>query len=426
MKRNVWAVLVLSATLGRGAAQAESAVAYENGRWFTGTAFESRTMYVAEGRFVARPRRIASVVDLKGGHVVPPFAEAHNHNLEPGKRVDAVIRDYARAGVFYVQNPNCLPEARAALQEILARPAAPEATFASGGLTGPGGHPLELATRNIARGFWAAKDGEGAFFFAVRDASALHEVWPALLRARPDFVKVLLLYSEEYAARLADPATLGWRGLDPSLVPSIVARARAADLRVVAHVETAADFHVAVDAGVDQIAHLPGFRGDEKTALPDVGRYEIQEADARRAARRGTVVVTTVSGLARYADERKDGALREAADALQRRNLMLLKKHAVPLAIGSDEYRDTSVQEALYLHALGVFDAAEMLRIWTETTPRAIFPKRRLGRLARGYPASFLVLEGDPLADFSNVTRIRLRVKHGQTLVLEDEEKGGL
>ncbi len=69
--------------------------------------------------------------------------------------------------------------------------------------------------------------------------------------------------------------------------------------------------------------------------------------------------------------------------------------------------------EAMYLSSLGVYDNAELVRMWSEETSRAIFPRRRIGRLENGYESSFLVLEDDPLMDFSNVKRIKLRVKQG-------------
>lgn len=185
---------------------------------------------------------------------------------------------------------------------------------------------------------------------------------------------------------------------------------------MIAHVESAADFHAAVAAGVDQIAHLPGFRGDPAAALPGPSRYEIREADARMAGRRNIAVVTTIAGLARDADEQRDPVLRRAADRLYTANLEMLRKQGVPIAVGSDEYGDTSVGEALYLHALGVFRPAELLRMWTETTARTIFPNRLIGRLEPGYEASFLSLSGNPLADFSAVKQIRLRVKQGRVI----------
>ena len=57
-----------------------------------------------------------------------------------------------------------------------------------------------------------------------------------------------------------------------------------------------------------------------------------------------------------------------------------------------------------------------LLRLWTTTTPQAVFPDRRIGRLDAGYEASFLVLEDNPLEDFGAVRTIRERVKQGHRL----------
>ncbi len=84
--------------------------------------------------------------------------------------------------------------------------------------------------------------------------------------------------------------------------------------------------------------------------------------------------------------------------------------------ISGEQPMPTARDEALFLHARGFFDAATLLRLWTEDTARTIFPGRRIGRLAEGYEASFLVLDGDPLRDFSAVGQIGLRVKQGREL----------
>lgn len=94
----------------------------------------------------------------------------------------------------------------------------------------------------------------------------------------------------------------------------------------------------------------------------------------------------------------------------------MMKKHGVRVILGSDSYRNTSLPEAMYLASLGVYSNGELLRLWSEETPRAIFPNRRIGRLAPGYEASFLALDRDPIADFSNVNSVRLRVKQGITI----------
>jgi imidazolonepropionase-like amidohydrolase len=215
------------------------------------------------------------------------------------------------------------------------------------------------------------------------------------------------MYSEEYAQRKDDPAKRSWKGLDPKLLPEIVRRAHAAGLRVATHVETATDFHHAVRAGVDEIAHLPGFRPERE--LPYEGaRFRITDADAKLAARRGVVVQTTVGSLLAM----NQPVARETIAA----NLRTLRRHGVKIAIGSDDYRKGVLPEVAQLRALGIFSDAELLDLWTRVTPQSIFPARKIGRLAPGYEASFLVLEGDPLADFANAQRIQMRVKRGLVL----------
>jgi imidazolonepropionase-like amidohydrolase len=51
-----------------------------------------------------------------------------------------------------------------------------------------------------------------------------------------------------------------------------------------------------------------------------------------------------------------------------------------------------------------------------ETTPQAIFPSRKIGRLDEGYEASLLVLRGDPLKDLERLGDVRLRIKQGRVL----------
>ena len=83
------------------------------------------------------------------------------------------------------------------------------------------------------------------------------------------------------------------------------------------------------------------------------------------------------------------------------------------LAIGSDNVGDSSVLEAEHLQSLDVVDELALLKIWAEDTPRSILAQRRIGFLREGYEASFLALEGNPLDDWRNIRRIKLRFKQG-------------
>lgn len=399
MRRLVVCLLALAAL----PALAEN-LAFVNGLWFDGERFVPRTMYVTGATFAAKkPKEIDRTIDLGGKYVVPPFGEAHNHNVADSDRLGALVAKYLAEGVFYVKNPNSLPRVTTSLAGKINVPTSIDVTFAMGGLTGAGGHPVDIITPR--RGF-RPEDGEGAFYWIVDDAAQLAQKWPAIVAGKPDFLKTYLLYSEEYAQRRGKEEYGSYRGLDPALLPEIVRRAHAASLRVSTHVETAADFRAAVAAGVDEINHLPGFRPDREDARAyvNVDRYQLSTADARAAARRGITVVTTITGHSA-----------EARPVITH-NLRVLRDAGVRIAIGSDSYRDTSKAEIEALRRLGVFTNVELLKLWSESTAAAIFPGRRLGRLAPGYEASFLALEGDPIADLANTARIAMRVKQGVVL----------
>jgi len=70
------------------------------------------------------------------------------------------------------------------------------------------------------------------------------------------------------------------------------------------------------------------------------------------------------------------------------------------------------------LIAIGAFDGPAVLKLWIDTAPTTIFPGRRIGCLKVGCEADFLVLDGDPLADFSATARIRQAWKDGRTLTV--------
>jgi imidazolonepropionase-like amidohydrolase len=384
---------------------------FTNGRWFNGRDFDERAMYAVNGVFQSRrPTAVDTTIDLQGGFVVPPFAEAHNHNIEGSSRTAATLARYIAEGIFYVMNPNSLPRSSAAVADRVNKPNAVDVIFANGGLNVSGGHPYELVQRNIARGSWKPEDAEGAFYHTIDDRAALDAKWPAIVAGKPDFIKIYLLFSNEYAKRKDDSTVRGVKGLDPALVPEIVRRAHEAGLRVGAHIENVADFRTAVASGVDVIMHMPGYGW---LGSGDSAQYVLSAADAVEAARRRTAVVTTLAfGQRANAPGRTPSQVRR--NAVHAANLRTLKAAGVSIAIGSDNYGATSRSEALYLSDLGVWSNLELLKLWSETTPALIFPKRKIGALRDGYEASFVVLELDPLQDFANVLRITRRVKQGR------------
>jgi imidazolonepropionase-like amidohydrolase len=385
-----------------------AATEYRGGRWFDGTRFVEQTMWVVGDRFTTtKPARDATVVDLAGGFVVPPFAEGHNHWLEP-TLVDTYIAVHLRQGIFYVKDMSTPPVFHDAIRAKLNKPDSVDYVAAHQGFTGPGGHPIEivdqLAAFKLVPEPWAASHGDGDALFVVTSEADIERVWPKLVASKPDFVKLFLIHSEDYAARRDDPKrSPKERGIDPTLVPAIVSRAHAARLRVMAHIEDAHDFNVAIAAGADDIAHLPFVDAADREA------YRIADADIRAAGARHATIATTLEWLS----DAKPG---DPRIEVTRDNLARLRAGGVIVTLGTDLFRTTAHAEADRIAALGLMTKPELLVMWCTTTPRAMFPQRDLGRFTEGAEASFLVLEGDPLVDFANTHRIVRWVKQGQEL----------
>jgi len=417
-------LVALFATLSAHAQVPTAAHNYEfaNGNWFDGQKFVQRSFYSVGGVLRSRrPAHVDRVFDFSGKYVVPPFGEAHNHNLDwsSDERFNRVNKMYLDAGIFYVKNPNSLLRSRQPTLAHINLPNSVDGILSNGGLTGSGGHPIEIVSPQ--RGFNPG-DGEGQFYYVIDTVADLERKWPAIKAGQPDFIKTYLIYSEEYPKRKGDKTYDGWKGLNPSVLPEIVRAAHREGLRVSTHVETATDFHNAIVAGVDEINHLPGFRPERNdfANYMNLARYQISEADAKLAGRKHIVVVTTIGeAVDETFNEKHNERDRLAVRAMLIQNLNVLRKNQVSIAIGSDSFRQTAQAEALSLAKLQTFDNLTLLKMWCETTAATIFPKRKIGYLKDGYEANFLVLSANPLTDFANVKTIDLRFKWGEPLITQ-------
>jgi hypothetical protein len=129
------------------------ALAFVNGRWFTGEGFEPRTFYSVNGVLETRaPARIDRTIDLAGGFVIPPFGDSHTHNLDGAFRIDTMVAGYVREGTFYVQVLTNTRSGADAVRAMFNRPCALDVAHANGGLTSTLSHPF-LAYEPRAMGF---------------------------------------------------------------------------------------------------------------------------------------------------------------------------------------------------------------------------------------------------------------------------------
>ena len=415
LHRIVYVAILITASLTGAWSQetGNSSYAFVNGKWFDGRTFVDRPFYSVSGLLHPnRPYKLDREIDLHGGYVIPACAEAHNHNATADN--EAAVDRYLDSGILYVKNPANLPGVREGGR--INRSNGIDVVFSNGVLTSSGGHPIGLWKRNVERGAMKPEDGEGSFFYTVDSLGDLEQKWPKVLATKPNFIKIILVYSEEFDQRKNNDKYFSRRGLDPQLIRPIVDRAHRVRLTVSAHVESATDFHHAVQAGVDEINHMPGFwPSDEAIAAADFTRYRISDADATTAGRKHIRVVTTL-GEALDTIRSKPAPGMEQLLSVYRDNLAVLRKHRVTLLIGSDQFRRSARDEALSLAREKLFTNDQLLRSWCVATPLAIFPKRRVGELKDGYEANFVVLGHDPLLDFTAVQDVRLVFKKGEQI----------
>ena len=380
-------------------AQAEEVVHFRNGMWLNDNVFEKGDFYAVDGvlrkHFEGTPSR---VIDLKGKFVIPPFADAHNHGFGSSQRLNDEIQSFLSRGIFYVMNPNNVAKFAQDVRSRVNKPDSVDVIWSNGGLTSSGGHPVQIYARIAAHNQreWTPDIVKQAYYIvdSLRD---LRRNWPLIIADQPDFIKVYLEHSEEHERRKSDPAFYGKRGIDPGILPDVVKHAHDSKLRVAAHVNTAADFRTAVLAGVDIIAHLPLER--------------ITAEDAGLAAENKTSVITTTLSH-RPTDHVRD------LSQIFRDNITILKSHGVRIALGTDSDRSV-LDEAENILALKAMNTQQVLNAATQQTAELIFPDRRIGRLAEDYEANFIVLQGNPLEDFSNIRKIELLVKQGQVVRLK-------
>ena len=390
---------------------------YINGQWLTVNGeFSDQTLYSVNGIFRAEePARIDTVIDLQGAYVIPPFGDAHNHAF--GDRYSVGFSDdvFLARGFFYGMNLTNPYSSAAALIDTLSRPETIDVAFSHGGISAPKGsrpHPATVMKRvysyltSDTTSQWTL---EGDAYWFMTSKEQIEEKWPQLMNQNPDVIKVYIM---RYGEDNPDLPECGY-GLCPEELKIITDSARANNKRVFAHVNTARDFQLALDVGVDGIAHLP--LGNDGVTIEDAGPLTLADSTIQQAGEMGIILTPTAHLLTRDLDSFRTDTL-TAVIGLQREQLRRLKESGVTLALGADGYSDNPLREVMHLSAYDVFDNSELLRILSIDTPKVIFPDRKFAALKAGYEASFVSLECNPIEDFSCVERVDTLVKQGEPL----------
>jgi imidazolonepropionase-like amidohydrolase len=404
----------------------EQTILLRNGQWFDGRRFVRGDRAIRSGRFVDARSVVADAsVDLGGGYVVPPMADAHTHLFDGSFGINWQRAQYLREGIFYALTTTAPSSGVRAIRAQLSGPTNVDVASAMGGITGPDSHPAEVyeqlalglrsEAERIARNeeVRASRRAVDNAYFVVTNAEDFEAKWAIIDRNSPDWIKVFLRDSQLFGQERRGSWAAG--GLNPALLPMIAERARAAGRPLVVAASSMADWRAAAAAGARVLSHPPCYQSAQSEGLyraqPDTNAdCRLTARDARAAARVGMHITLISSEW----NERRDNT----AWAWEAQQLRQMRAHRVPMIVGANAYGASLVDGLVYRATRPGFTNQQLLRLATMDTAPAIFPNRRVGCMDVGCEASMLILADNPLDDLRALRTIRLRIKDGRLLNL--------
>ena len=413
----------------------------------TGAVRADQTVVTERGRIVAVRSAAASrlppgtrVVDGAGAYLIPGLWDAHVHLSYVGA---------CALPVFVARGVTSVRDAGARMDEITPWRSA----VARGALVGP---RIWTAGPNVESGAWL----DAAYAVAGADDSLWHwgqrlrmdgasdaaAVVDSLARLGVDFVKFRNLPRASFLALAAEARRRGLRLAGHAPKGTTLADAAAAGLGSVEHAETVTlaldaaptaerrrQLAAAARAGTFVTPTLVTARTLWLT--PDsVARAILADSAGARDAERRYVSRRALGVWAHALDLNKRGGDSgvdwTAAYRRQAADMRLAHRAGVRLLAGTDLGSLTGLYPGAGLHEelrLLVRDVGltplEALRTAT-TTPAAFFGRERdLGAVTPGRAADLVLLDADPLADITNVRRIRAVMIGGRVLERADLDR---
>ncbi|MDJ0781366.1 MAG: amidohydrolase family protein [Desulfosarcinaceae bacterium] len=323
------------------------------------------------------PQGVARL-DMGGGTLLPGFINAHVHG---GYRAD-VLTGWARGGVTTVRDLGALGIYSANLFKIrdtlCANPRCAQLVAVGSFINVTGGYPIA---------YW-----NGFAVTVDTPADAEREV-NRLVDDGAEVIKTAFESGYTFAQS-------GWPLLPPATAKALVAAAHQRGVPVTAHVTSARDLPLALDAGVDEIAHM----------VVDPCPDEL----IQRTAAAGVRWVPTLElwqGVSRRHNIHYDQVAVE--------NLARFVQAGGEVALGTD-YAGAPVPFELgmplaeiRLMAAAGMTPAQILVAGTRNAARACNLAQTLGTLVADRAADLLVVDGNPLANLENLGRIRLAMRRG-------------
>ena len=208
-------------------------------------------------------------------------------------------------------------------------------------------------------------------------------------------------------------------GMTPAEVAAIADEAHRQKLKVAAHAVSTQAIQMAIDAGVDSIEHGDGATEAQLRAMRDKGIFMVitQEFFGGRFANLETRIVRSEDAKARRAaslDSRRQETMRW---------LKMVLASGVKFAAGSDMCwfypgKTRGEASATIFSALNdaQMPAGDILRAVTTNAAELLGWQDRIGAVEAGKLADLVAVSGNPLADITELERVRFVMKGGQVV----------
>lgn len=401
-----------------------------------GGASERGSVVVRDGKIVSVAAGTATapgarVIDVKGMTVMPGFIESHRHPIGGGAdwlktEAPARMQEFLNGGFTTIlsagddittamelrgqlakgtmKGPRLVVLGRVPTAGRAGGPAGGGAPGAAGGARGAGAAAGAAAGRGAAPRVDPARSDQSR---APRTQAAAgippeqtRAAVEAMAKAGVDGLKTNII------------VTPG--GPEKEILTLIVKEAKRFNLPVITHAVTVDDTMAAVEAGVQSLAHTP-----------HIGH--LTDAQASTIAKSGIPMMSTLGVFIPYFDGQNKPLFRDrgpfvweaaASGGQGPVNARLLWEKGITYGYGTDTSWLPKESLALELRALALmFSPKDIVSILTRNAAAAIHRSNELGTLEPGKLADIVVLNGDPLAEVSNLLKVAMVIKGGEVVV---------